>query len=459
MGNSDSKKGDQINYLDSERLKMWERITRLEDEIRDLQSRTPEVLKSAKENLKKSSEYRNRTQENLEQTMGIIGELSAKRQSVEQELSNIAQLFQKATGINEAFQALNGDLLRKVERLTELSEQFEAFLEEHPDLDTELRNIATANQKVDESQKRISIALNSIIESKREIDDLMLEIFGYEHENEENEETVFVPGVKQKLVESLDRLQKSMDEAKKEIQKIISDSYSNFTIFKEEHEQTYKEIVAKINELLPNALTAGLSSAFSKKKETEEVTARKLQKNFAIGIISLTLISLLPVAVSIISLVKDVTLMTVIERLPRLVIGILPIYIPALWFTYSSIKKLNLSKRLIEEYAHKEVLSKTYEGLNTQISSLQNDGQSEELRFRLLANFLQATAENPGKLISNYNASDHPVMEALEQSYKFQIALDKLEGIPGIGKVAAILEKKSKKKLDAKTEKIEQGLD
>src|SRR5690606_6014691 len=133
---------------------------------------------------------------------------------------------------------------------------------------------------------------------------------------------------------------------------------------------------------------------------------------------------------------------------PRMVLAIIPMYIPILWFTYSANKKLNLSKRLIEEYAHKEVLSKTYEGLSKQINNLDNDEQTSELKYRLLSNFLQVTSENPGKLISNYESSDHPVMEALEQSYKFQLAIDKLDGIPGLGKVAAILESNSKKKLE-----------
>lgn len=89
---------------------------------------------------------------------------------------------------------------------------------------------------------------------------------------------------------------------------------------------------------------------------------------------------------------------------------------------------------------------------------MDNDEQTAELKYRLLSNFLQVTSENPGKLISNYESSDHPVMEALEQSYKFQLAIDKLEGIPGLGKVAAILESNTKRKLNEKREKIESGL-
>lgn len=145
--------------------------------------------------------------------------------------------------------------------------------------------------------------------------------------------------------------------------------------------------------------------------------------------------------------------------MPRLVLAIIPIYIPALWLTYSSSKKINLSKRLIEEYAHKEVLSKTYEGLSTQITSIDDDKQSEELRYRLLSTLLQVVSENPGKLISNYETFDHPIMEALEQSYKFQLEVDKLEEIPGMGKFAAILERKSKKKLSEKEKMIDTALE
>ncbi|WP_176454192.1 hypothetical protein [Siphonobacter sp. BAB-5385] len=164
---------------------------------------------------------------------------------------------------------------------------------------------------------------------------------------------------------------------------------------------------------------------------------------------------MIPLVISILFLLQGFKLEDVIMKSPRLVLAIIPMYIPILWFTYSASKKMNLSKRLIEEYAHKEVLSKTYEGLSTQISNIIDKDQSEELKVRLLSNFLQISSENPGKLISNYETSDHPIMEALEQSYKFQLTLERLEGIPGFGKLAAILESKSKNKLNHRKEKIE----
>jgi hypothetical protein len=62
---------------------------------------------------------------------------------------------------------------------------------------------------------------------------------------------------------------------------------------------------------------------------------------------------------------------------------------------------------LIEEYTHKGVLSKTFEGLATQIEELGDSETSNELRVKLLFNLLHVNSENPGKLISDYKTTDH----------------------------------------------------
>lgn len=264
--------------------------------------------------------------------------------------------------------------------------------------------------------------------------------------------------MKDEIEAAFDDLTSEISDSVKKIENLNISSSDNYKQFEKSHGDKYKAITEEIEQLLPNALTAGLSAAFSKKKEDEISSSEKLLKRFTIGIYLLIGVSLIPVALSVYFLLQGISLEDVIQRLPRLVLAIIPMYIPILWFTYSANKKLNLSKRLIEEYAHKEVLSKTYEGLTKQITNIQDKEQSEELKFRLLSNFLQVSSENPGKLISNYEASDHPVMEALEQSYKFQLAIDRLEGIPGLNKVAAILEKNANKKVQKKHNTIERAL-
>ncbi len=111
---------------------------------------------------------------------------------------------------------------------------------------------------------------------------------------------------------------------------------------------------------------------------------------------------------------------------------------------YSTNKKGNLSKRIIEEYTHKEVLSKTFEGLSNQIENIKDENISSDLRIKLLYNILEVNSENPGKLISDYNKSDHPVMDALDKSIKLSNAVTKLAKIPGFSKLAVALDHKSK---------------
>ena len=137
----------------------------------------------------------------------------------------------------------------------------------------------------------------------------------------------------------------------------------------------------------------------------------------------------------------------------------LPLYAPIVWFAYYSNKKLNLSKRLIEEYTHKEVLSKTFEGLSKQIHDLEEDNISKELKIKLLQDFLQMYSENPGKLISDYSKSDHPIMELLENSNKLDKTIQKVQKFPGLNKVAEIIEKKSERKIEQATDAIERTLD
>ena len=205
-------------------------------------------------------------------------------------------------------------------------------------------------------------------------------------------------------------------------------------------------------------MTAGLSSAYSTKKTEETAEQVKLVKRLNWGIFGLILVSLIPFAVSIKSISDGLALDEVLTRMPRLVLAILPLYIPVMWVAYSANRKMNLLKRLIEEYSHKEVISKTFEGLSKQINDIEDSETSSDLRLKLLYNILEVSSENPGKLISNYNKSDHPIMDALDKSVKLSNAVEKLADIPGLSSLSKVLDKKSKKILAEQAEKVDKVL-
>jgi hypothetical protein len=221
----------------------------------------------------------------------------------------------------------------------------------------------------------------------------------------------------------------------------------------------FKEVLEKIETLLPNAMTAGLSHAYSEKKNDEAEERKWHSITFNVAICGMVIVSLIPFWVSIRSLLDKTSLHDVILDLPRLVLSILPLYVPVLWVAYSSNRKMNLSKRLIEEYSHKEVLSKTYEGLSTQINNIPDKEASSDLRIKLLYNILEISSENPGKLISNYNKSDHPLMDALDKSVQLSNAVAKLSNFPGMTRISEFMENKSKNLVEENAKKVADGLD
>jgi hypothetical protein len=179
---------------------------------------------------------------------------------------------------------------------------------------------------------------------------------------------------------------------------------------------------------------------------------------FEAAIVGLVAVSLIPFIVSVYLLSNGTGIEDAILKLPRLAISIFPLYVPILWMAYSSSKKVNLSKRLIEEYSHKEALSKTFEGLSEQINNIKDGHEKYELKAKLLYNLLEVSAENPGKLIYDYNNADHPLMDALDKSVKLGEAITRIAKIPGMSKFTNALIEKEKRIQSDMSDKVNEGL-
>jgi predicted nucleic acid-binding Zn-ribbon protein len=461
--------GKQLEYLEDERKKLWDRLIRNEKFAKELekqiQKKATDSEKDAAQASRKAAEFRNKAEERYQEASNFVNQIEVE---IETARAAVSQINKTKIDIDEEEQSIQETIGRLEEleinyqqRLRDVDTsitRINAFTTKYPDLETKIEEINGFISKVEENLDKSGVSLSALNKRKREVDDLYREIFGYTETSDEDGDATKIEGLKDELESSYNKLSENLVAALEEVEKLHSDYSTKYSEFESGHKEGYKAVKDEIASLLPNALTAGLSAAFSSKKDNEVEASEKLQKNFSLGIYLMIGVSVIPLIISVIFLYQGVTLEQVIMKIPRLVLAIIPMYIPVLWFTYSANKKLNLSKRLIEEYAHKEVLSKTYEGLSTQISNINDKAQSEELKFKLLSNFLQVSAENPGKLISNYEVSDHPIMEALEQSYKFQIAIDRLEGVPGLGKIGAMLESKAKKRMTKREEKIVKAL-
>lgn len=452
-------------------------LNNLRQTIAEAQKRSPEYEKEAKQASRKTAEYRNKSLETLNEINSLFNNATSQKNiitALAKELSdaieNVQKEYNELLESNQSIETKKGELFSKIEVTHSKIAEVDEVFENHPDLENDIERLEDFLSKIEIIHDKSSLLLKTITSRKNEIDRIHNDIFGYDETDNETNEVNHINGLKDELEESYDGLDEKLDNLKLEIEKLENSSNSNYKTFFEKSEDSnfklfnewndkYTELNKKIENLLPNALTAGLSHAFSDKKEEEVKSYQKHKTQFGLGIAGMILVSLIPFFFSYKFIIDAVDIDTVINRAPRLVLAILPLYIPVLWLSISSSKKMNLSKRLIEEYSHKEVLSKTFEGLSRQIENINEEEISSDLRISLLQNFLHMYSENPGKLISNYDTSDHPVMELLENSNRLENSIEKLNKIPGMGRISNFLERKSTEKLNQTAEKIEKGLD
>lgn len=416
----DGKNSKKIEYLEEERKKLWGRILELEKQIAEKPS---DIEKEAKQASKKAAEYRNKAEERLTQANEIHSKLVGIETEIDEKLNDIKSNHSKSIDISN-------NLLENSTHLSNLATKISDVLVEHPEIEEEIDELDDLIAKIEENSSKANTTYKGILTKKTEIDELHREILGYEDEDE-NGETITVEGLKKELEVSYNQLTetaKNLNEnlenlrktSKEQYEEFIKKHQDNLESLKSNSKNEYDKINKQIESLLPNALTAGLSSAFVSKKAEEEALYQEYKKSFNNGIIYISLSALLPIGISIFYLLSETgaTLTDTIERAPKIMLAFLPLYIPLIWTTISANKKVNLSKRLIEEYSHKQVLSMTIEGLSKQIENIEDPNMSEELRIKLLNSFLNVTSENPGKLILNYQKSDNPLLNFFDRDKK-----------------------------------------
>lgn len=425
-------KEERIEYLEEERKKIWGRLTVIEELI---DKKTSDYEADAKTSAEQANELRISAEaanveilQNLEESNTILKDVRENFELFEKLLGEIKANSENATTNYQFIQNIYSNIEDQSEKVEQQISEIQKIFDSKPQLEENLLKLETIFKKGDDFDSKFSSLNKSINDRKKEIDELYYEIIGYTDEDENGNETE-VKGLKAELENSYNLLKKKMEDSDADLKKLSDDSTKWFDDFSKEKKEDfftlktkwsneYIAILNKIETLLPRALTTGLSYAYSEKKSTEEKESSNHRKSFNIAIGGLVSISLIPFFISLVSLTQGTELEEVIMRVPRIVLAILPLYLPVLWVAYSANRKMNLAKRLIEEYSHKEVLSKTFEGLSKQIDSIENKDISADLRVKLLYNILEVNSENPGKLISDYNKSDHPLMDALDKSIK-----------------------------------------
>ncbi|MFA0105174.1 hypothetical protein AB4441_09155 [Vibrio splendidus] len=470
--------------INEEKNHLWKRIDELGGELEKAQLSLSTLEKTAPEhfsktvgNQRKTAEIKNKATTQFEAIQEIVKSVEDGKELVEELKQSISSAHDKSitqqAEITETLAAAESQKNELVETKLESESTIQDLKELVEEKNLLSQRIETVTEQVESSEKltkTLKTLLMNATSERKEIRQIYDDVFGHSYEDELGE-VQQVEGLKEQLESSYQKIKEDLSILSNELSKTIDTQSTKLEelvdIFNEKTDEAitlandkYQGIVYKIDALLPTALTAGLSGAYVEKIKVEKVQLEKHEKSFFFAIVGLIICSSIPLMYSVFRvLFQGQEFVSVIKDTPTIFSLMLPVYAPILWVAYSSNKSYKLSKRLIEEYTHKEVSSKTFEGLSTQISKIGEDESSGELRTRLLFNLLQVNSENPGKLISDYNNSDHPIIDAIDKSSKLADAINKLDNVPLVGNLLKHLNAKAQAKVEQKADEARVVLD
>ncbi len=424
-----------IDYLNEEREKAWKRIEILERNIEDLTINVKEALELAKS---KISEDEVSVKTSLVNATAYAE--TAKNKSIE-----VGNLLDEIIPIIEDYKSNKAILNNAIKKAETISEKYEQLLDNAnyitseqnkiQNIQNQTNNVLISAQNIEKqiktlenssntSANKINDLLSKSSELKTEISDLYDEIFGYETENGEQEE-----GLKDELDETYKKLSEDMKKLSNDFVQLKNDKTLELKQVISEAKSQHEAVVAEIRSHLPDGVAAGLAGAFHEKKETETKTMEQNYKKFDKLLKWMIVVALLPFGVYILWLCKGKSMDYIIQAIPNMTVAVLPLYAPLIWLGIHLNKKINLSKKLIEEYAYKEAISKTVTGVSEQLKTLQNEEASQEIYENLIRLIISASADNPGKYITEYNKCDNPFVEILSDPKKFEKLLEKTPGL------------------------------
>ncbi|PTP88308.1 hypothetical protein CWO04_07800 [Vibrio splendidus] len=464
--------------FEKEKKYIWKKFADVEQscnalrhELNTLQDDLPNAAKNAIQASKKTSEFRNKAEKTLSEATAILSELSDKANHFDHILGNSSEKASDISDIQKESQkqiasiSSDADSLGKMLTSTEdVIADLTILVNKKPALDSAIEDIESDAEESKTNSARIKGFYGQSLEIKQELELIKDDILGYIDEDENK-----ISGLADKLSAAYKETESSIKELKKttstefeflekRIQQIEDGASERFEQFILERENIYDIELDKIKELMPAALTAGLSGAYEDKVKEETTELGKHKTAFEKAIKYLVIVSLLPLSTIIGRVLLGEAFVDILKDTPYLVTAMLPLYIPVFWLAYSANKNVKLSKRLIEEYTHKGVIGKTFEGLSTQIDDVKDQTTSDELKTKLLFTIISANNENPGKLISDYNKSDHPLMDALDKSTQLSDAVAKLAKIPGFSSITKTLDDKAKQLVEVQAQKVAHGL-
>jgi uncharacterized protein YoxC len=450
-------------YLDEERIKLWRELRHTQAQLNSFMEVVEGDQNAVENGLRRLGLKAARAYNKLTEREAMSETLIAK---LDTSATQGNEILGRATAVDASLKTTDATI-KEAERtigeaLSKCNEELKSIGSKTNELEERLESVnqyvETAENQRDELEEKLddfSAKYEDVNKQHSEISKLHSLLFGYEKSDGE-----IVEGKKQELETVYDDLRQKIGSTRAEAETFESDYKQKVSEFLSSARAEAEALSQKVRGLLPDAMTAGLSAAYLANRQMEEKEQSNQLTTFKRCIKGMMALALLPIAINLyLWLCWNKSFTDILSMLPREVMYILPIYIPLFWLAIFANKRVNLSKRLIEEYKHKEAVSKTYEGLSKQIDELGDDAASRELRTRLLYNTVMLSEKNPGELIKNFNRPDNPLLDVLNQGTKFSEAIANLKQFPGFEGIVDIAKAMSQNSTEAPKTKSDNDVD
>ena len=283
---------DFLKKLDEEKQYLWERIQLHEEKMQELkiaiETKATDSEKSAKEAASKShgafnkaAEFRNRAEKKLVEISQMEESGKSALKDIRTKKTNIDNFSNFVEETRKSVISKSNTIQRKLNDSTERLDTINNLVEENSDLDEKLEIIHEEIETINKNKITAISSARTAREHSQEIKELYNQINGfYETEvvdDEENEEEVYHPGLKEELSKTYNELEDSLSTTKKELEQFVLDTKTRYestlktyenriSKFLADSKKDHSKIVQDITDLMPNAMTAGLSEKFKVKR-------------------------------------------------------------------------------------------------------------------------------------------------------------------------------------------------
>jgi uncharacterized phage infection (PIP) family protein YhgE len=250
-----------------------------------------------------------------------------------------------------------------------------------------LSTIKAASVKYETGVATIASGVSSATSGKDEIEDL-------KSQAEENS------GEIQKLLKGANDQSEKIESFADKIDSLQSNLAAKETALKLLYDKA-TELKNTVQGLLPGATSAGLASAFRERKESYQKPIRFWTYAFMGSIAAMMIFAVFnPITFSVDQITEQNFYKYLLLRLPF--IG------PTIWFAIYAAKRHGQFLRLEEEYAHKEAVSKSFEGYKKQLMEIEASESDKASTESLITKALDAISLHPGRVYEQTKESITP---------------------------------------------------